>query len=78
MARPFGPAVHGTTRNHLLQLDYILITAAATGEKYVLMLRDDHSNYRWFFAFADTSAENPAHAIIDCSAAFWGSKWSYN
>lgn len=68
--RPFGLAVHGTAPNDLLQFDYIKITAAVTGEKYVLMLRDDHSSYYWFFAFADTSAENAARAIIDSSTAF--------
>jgi transposase InsO family protein len=34
------------------------------------MLRDDHSDYKWFFAFADTPAENAARAIIDWCAAF--------
>lgn len=34
------------------------------------MLRDDHSDYKWFFPFGDTSAENAAQAIIDWCAAF--------
>lgn len=34
------------------------------------MLRDDHSDHKWFFAFANESAENAAQAIIDCCAAF--------
>ena len=34
------------------------------------MLRDDYSDYKWFLAFSDTSAENAAHAIIDWCAAF--------
>lgn len=68
--RPYGPAVHGTCPNDLLQFDYITLTPAASGELYVLMLRDDHSNYCWFFPFPDTSAENAARAIIDWCAAF--------
>lgn len=40
-----APAVHGTAPNDLLQLDYVEIALAASGEKYLLMLRDDHSNY---------------------------------
>ena len=39
------------------------------GTKYVLMLRDEHSNYCWVFAFPHTSAENAATAIIDWCAA---------
>lgn len=70
MPRPFGPSVHGTSPNALLQFYYIEIAPSATGEKYVLMMRDDHSNYCWLFAFPDTSAENAARAIIDWSAAF--------
>lgn len=68
--RPFGSSVHGTSANDLLQFDYIEIAPSSTGEKYVLMLRDDHSEYCWFFAFPDTSAENATRAIIDWSAAF--------
>ena len=68
--RPFGPAVHGTKPNDLLQFDYIEIAPGSNGEKYVLMLRDDHSNYAWFFPTADTSAEQAATAIIDWCAAF--------
>lgn len=68
--RPYGPAFHGTSANDLLQFDYIEVAPSTTGDKYVLMLRDDHSDYKWFFAFADTSAENAAHAIVDWCAAF--------
>ena len=67
---PFDPAVHGTQANDLLQFDYIELGPSTEGSKYVLMLRDDHSDYKWFFAFPDTSAENAAHAIIDWCAAF--------
>jgi len=68
--RPFGPSVHGTKANDLLQFDYIEIGPSGSGEKYILMLRDDLSDYKWFFAFTDTDAKNAAQAIIDWSAAF--------
>ena len=54
----------------MLQFEYIEIGPSNPGTKYVLMLRDDHSNYCWFFAFPDTSAENTPTAIIDWCAAF--------
>lgn len=34
------------------------------------MLRDEHSDYKWFLLFAETSASNAATAIIDWCAAF--------
>jgi hypothetical protein len=67
--RPFGPTVHGTAANDLLQFDYIVLAPSNLGDKHVLMLRDDHSDYNWFFSFPDTSAENAARAIIDWAVA---------
>lgn len=45
--RPFGPAFHGTKPNDLLQLDYVELKISDDGSKYALMLRDDHSDYKW-------------------------------
>eukprot|EP00178_Gracilaria_changii_P000257 TRINITY_DN1027_c0_g1_i1.p2 TRINITY_DN1027_c0_g1~~TRINITY_DN1027_c0_g1_i1.p2 ORF type:complete len:1106 (+),score=114.18 TRINITY_DN1027_c0_g1_i1:5972-9289(+) len=42
--RPFGPALHGTTANDLLQFYYIEIGPSKARLKYILMLRDDHSD----------------------------------
>lgn len=67
--RPFGPAVHGTKPNDLLQLDYIELGPTERGHNYVLMLRDDHSDYKLFIAFPTTNSENAA-AIIEWCAAF--------
>ena len=41
--RPFGPALHGTECDDLLQFDYIEIGPSDSGEKYILMLQDDFS-----------------------------------
>lgn len=68
--RPFGPATHGTKPNDLLQIDYIEIGASHLGYKYILMMRDDHSDYKWIFVFPNKSAENAAHATIDWCATF--------
>lgn len=35
---------------------------------YVFMFREDHSHYKWTFAFSDTTAANAANAITDWSA----------
>lgn len=68
--RPLGLAVYGTSSNDQLQFDYIEIASSSSGEKFVLMLREDHSDYKWIFAFADTVAENAARSIIHWYAAF--------
>lgn len=67
---PFGSAVYGRSPNALLQFDYTEVAPSASDDKYVLMLRDDRSEYCWFFLFSNTSAENVARAIIDWAAAF--------
>ena len=68
--RPFAPAVHGTKPNDLVQFDYIHMAQCATGDKYILMIRDDHSGYTWFYPSPTTSAEQASHALIDWCAAF--------
>lgn len=49
ITRPFGPTFHGTSSNDLLQFYYIDIGLGKDGQKYVLMLRDDHSDYKRVF-----------------------------
>lgn len=65
--RPFVSAVHGTKSNDLLQLDYIELGPSTGGNKYALMLHDDHWDFNRLFAFPYTVAEN---AIIEWCAAF--------
>ena len=68
--RPFGPAVHGTRPNELIQFDYLEIGPSAIGSKYLLLVRDDFSSYSWLFPFHEATAENAAEAILEWSAAF--------
>lgn len=68
--RPFGPAFHGTKPNDLLQFDFINVAPGIDGEKYVLMLRDDLSDYKWFFAYKSNDAASAAVAVTDWGAAF--------
>lgn len=68
--RPFGPAFHGTKPNDLVQFDYIELGKSTTGEKHVLMLRDDHSGYCWFYPSVDQTAQSTANALLDWCAAF--------
>eukprot|EP00171_Calliarthron_tuberculosum_P009514 IDg9514t1 len=43
MPRTFSPSVHDKKQNDLFRFDFIDLGTATDGEKYVLMLRDDHS-----------------------------------
>ena len=52
-----------------MHFDYIDLEPSNSGEKYVLMQRDDNSDYKTFFCLPNTDAENAAHAIIDWCAA---------
>lgn len=70
MRRPFGVSFHGTKSNNYLPFHYIALGPSSIGAKYVLLLRDDHSSYSWFFAFPGTVAEYAATAIIDWCTAF--------
>lgn len=62
--------MRGTKPDDVLQFDYIELGPSSDGDKYVLMLREAHSSYAWFFAFSDTPAENGARGTVDWSAAF--------
>lgn len=66
----FGPYLHGTKPNDLLQIDYIELRPNMDGARYVLVLKDDQSGYCWLFSFLDTAADDAAMAITEWSAAF--------
>lgn len=67
--RPYGPAVHGREANDPLQFDCIELGPGSGDAKYVVMPRDDYSDYNWGFPFPDTSAEEAAVAITKRCAA---------
>ncbi len=70
MPRPFGPAVHGTKANDLIQFDFIEMALSSTGPKYLLMIRDDFSSYCWLIPFASANADKSANAILDWATTF--------
>lgn len=67
--RLFGPAVHETSPNDLPQLHHVDLGGSNNGDKYALMLRNDHSDYT-LFCFFDTCAENGATDIIEWCTLF--------
>lgn len=67
--RPYGPALHCAKPGDLLQFDYTDLGPSHSSDKYVLMMRDDHSDYKWIFC-CSTDAENAATAIIEWCSTF--------
>lgn len=55
---PFGPALHGTMPNALVQFDYIELVHGDNGAKFAPTVRGDHFKYCRLFPFGDTKAEN--------------------
>lgn len=46
--RPIGKALHGSTPNEVVHMDFLFMGKAATSDmKYVLIIRDDLSSYIW-------------------------------
>lgn len=68
--RPFGPAMHGTQRNDLIQSDCVEFGASRSGEQYVILVGDDHSAYCWLYLFESTSAAVVPNAMVDWNASF--------
>lgn len=56
--------------NDLLQFDYIDLGPSNNCDKYVLMLRNDHLDYKLFYCFPNTNAESAAIAIIKWCSMF--------
>lgn len=53
-----------------MQFDHIDMRMGSIGDKYVFMIRDDHSGCTWFYPTTGTDAEPAALALLDLCAAF--------
>ncbi|KAE9348445.1 hypothetical protein PR003_g6408 [Phytophthora rubi] len=67
--RPLG-ALHSDTPNELLHWDFLHMGPAATGELYVLVLKDDASNYVWLLATVAATTDITYEGLLDWFAAF--------
>lgn len=59
VSRLYDRFVYGTAPNGLTHFDDIEVFTVTRGEKYILILRNNHSNYRWLFAFPSTANKMP-------------------
>lgn len=60
MPGPFRPAIYGTASNDFRKFDYDQIAPSTIDENHVLMLREDHSSYKWLSVYHDLTAETAA------------------
>lgn len=53
--RLLGLRVHGTGHNARMKFDYIEISSSELDGKYVIIMRDDHSEHKYIYPFPDIS-----------------------
>lgn len=62
LRRLFGPPIQGMNPNVLVLFDYIGLRPSTNGDKYKLILRDDHLDYKSFSVSKHTCGERcPGH-----------------
>lgn len=66
----FGPVFHCTAAKKLLKFDFIGIWASRIGEKYILIVKHNLSDYFWLFASKSMCSEYAARAVINYCTAF--------
>lgn len=73
--RPLSSALHGTRPNEVLHFDYIYMGLGIDELKYVLVLQDDLSSYKWFCATSAAAAEPAAEEIARWIRVFSPMEW---
>jgi Integrase zinc binding domain/Integrase core domain len=68
--RPRGEALHETKPNEAIHFDYLYMGPSVDDTKYVLIVKDDYSNYVWLKQCKNTDADSTAAVLIEWFAAF--------
>jgi Integrase core domain/Integrase zinc binding domain len=69
--RPRGEALHASKLfNEVIHFDYLYMSPSVDDAKYVLIVKDDYSNYVWLKQCKNTDADSTAAALIEWFAAF--------
>ncbi|OWZ02461.1 hypothetical protein PHMEG_00025967, partial [Phytophthora megakarya] len=68
--RPWGEGIHSEKTNEVLHWDYLFMGKPASGEVYLLVLKDDASNFVWLTPCANADAETTYAALVDWLAGF--------
>ena len=68
--RPFAHTMHADRPNQLLHFDFLYMNESRTGEKYVLILKDDASSFIWLRPSEAPDAETATQALLEWFASF--------
>jgi Integrase core domain/Integrase zinc binding domain len=68
--RPMGEALNASKPNEVIHFDYLYIIPSVDDVKYVLIVKDDYSNYVWLKQCKKSDAYSTAAEIIEWFAAF--------
>jgi uncharacterized protein YcbX len=68
--RPRGEALHAFKPNEIIHLDYLYMGPSVDDTKYVLIAKDDYSNYVWLKQCKNVDADSTAAVLIEWFAAF--------
>jgi Integrase core domain/Chromo (CHRromatin Organisation MOdifier) domain len=68
--RPLMQTLHATLPNQLLHFDFLYIGPSISACTYVLILKNDHTNYAWLGACKDADGDSAVQAILEWCSAF--------
>lgn len=67
---PLAHAMRAGGSNELLHFYYGFMAKASTGQRYVLIFKEDLSSYTWMFPSDSAGAETTAESLMTCMVAF--------
>jgi transposase InsO family protein len=68
--RPMGEALHASKPNEVIHFDYLYMGPSVDDVKYVLIVKNDYSNYVWLKQCKNPDAYSTAALLIEWFAAF--------
>jgi Integrase core domain len=68
--RPRGEALHESKPNEIIHFNYLYMGPSVDDAKYVLIVKDDYSNYVWLKQCKNADADSAAAVLIEWLAAF--------
>ena len=73
--RPMSHALHGERPNEVLHADFLYMGSGTGGQIYVLIIRDDLSEYEWLGPAKSASAEAASKAFCQWLGVFGDMSW---
>jgi hypothetical protein len=69
--RPRGEDLHASKTNEVSHFDHLYMGPSVDDAKYVLIVKDDYSNYVLLKQCKNADADSAAAVLIEWFAAFW-------